>query len=138
MTAISRFSRTLSVLLSSGVPLLQALDIVKNIFNNRVLERAIEGVREEVAEGSSIAEPLRRTNLFPPMVVQMVSTGEQSGELEEMLLKISEAYDAETEAKVAGLTSLLGPVVIMIMGGLVFFIMISILIPIFQMNQLIH
>ena len=138
MTAVSRFARTLSTLLSSGIPLLTSFDIVKNIVNNRVLAHSIESARDNISEGASIADPLRQSGVFPPMVIHMIAVGERSGELEDMLNRVSEAYDREVETTITRLTSLLGPVVILIMAVIVLFITLSILIPIFQMSQLIH
>ncbi len=136
--AISRFTRTLSTLLNSGIPVLVSMDIVKNVVGNAVLSEAIDTAKNSISEGSSIAEPLRRSGLFPPIVTHMIMVGEKSGELEAMLVKVSEAYDNEVEATVSGLTALLEPVLILMMGGIVFFIMISVLLPILQMNQVLH
>ncbi|UCD84270.1 MAG: type II secretion system inner membrane protein GspF [Deltaproteobacteria bacterium] len=138
MVAISRFTKTLSTLLSGGIPILKSMDIVKNVVNNVPLAQAVEDARENISEGATIAEPLRRSKIFPPIVIHMVSVGERSGELEDMLMKVSESFDNEVETTVTGLTSLLEPLIIIFMGGIVFFIMISILLPIFQMNQLIR
>lgn len=138
MVAISRFTKTLSTLLAGGIPILKSMDIVRNVVNNVILAKAVEDARENIAEGATIAEPLRRSKMFPPIVIHMVSVGEQSGELEGMLMKVSESFDNEVETTVTGLTSLLEPIIIVLMGGVVFFIMISILLPIFQMNQLIR
>ncbi len=138
MTAVSRFTRTLSTLLGAGVPMLSALSIVAAVVNNRVLAGAIEAARERVAEGESLSEPLRRSGLFPPIVTHMVTVGERSGELELMLGKVADAYDDEVETKVAALTALLQPVMIILMGGVVLFIVLAILLPIFDMNTLIR
>ncbi len=137
MVAISRFTRTLSTLLASGVNVLMSLDIVRNIVGNRIIEDAITQARESISEGASIAEPLKRSGVFPPIVIHMVAIGEKSGELEGMLLKVAEAYDNEVESVITGLTAMLEPVMIIVMAGIVFFIMISILLPLFQMNQLV-
>lgn len=136
--ALSRFSRTLSTLLSSGVAMPTALEIVEAIVANVVLADAIEQARRSILEGATVADPLKRSGLFPPIVVQMISVGERSGEIEGMLLKVSETFDREVEASVGALTSLLGPVIILIMGAVIFFIMISVLLPIFEMNQIIR
>ncbi len=138
MVAISRFTKTLSTLLSGGIPILKSMDIVRNVVNNVLLAKAVDDARNNISEGATIAEPLRRSKMFPPIVIHMVSVGERSGELEDMLMKVSESFDNEVETTVAGLTSLLEPIIIVFMGGIVFFIMISILLPIFQMNQLIR
>ncbi len=136
MLAIARFSRTLSTLLKSGVPLLTSMDIVKAILTNTVLSGVIEQSREAIKEGQSIAAPLRRSGEFPPMVYHMVAIGERSGQLEEMLLNVANAYDAQVETRMTALTSLLEPVMIVAMGGVVAFIVMSILLPILQMNTM--
>ncbi len=138
LRAVSRFSRTLATLLKSGIPLLQALDIVKNIVNNVLLEKTIEEARELIAEGASIAEPLKRTGVFPPMVIRMISVGEQSGEMETMLEKIADTTDNEIETFVTALTSLLEPVIILLLAGMVLFIILSVLMPIFEINQIVR
>jgi general secretion pathway protein F len=134
MLAIARFSRTLSTLLKSGVPLLTSMDIVKAIVTNTILAGVIEQSRDAIKEGESIAAPLRRSGEFPPMVYHMVSIGERSGQLEEMLLNVANAYDAQVETRMSALTSLLEPVMIVAMGGVVAFIVMAILLPILQMN----
>ena len=136
MLAIARFSRTMSTLLKSGVPLLTSMDIVKAIITNTVLSGVIEQSREAIKEGESIAAPLRRSGEFPPMVYHMVAIGERSGQLEEMLLNVANAYDAQVETRMTALTSLLEPVMIVCMGGVVAFIVMSILLPILQMNTM--
>jgi len=136
--ALARFSRTLSTLLSSGIPLLASLDIVKNVVNNAVLSVAIENARNSIREGQSIAPPLRKSGLFPPLVLHMVAVGEKSGELEEMLSRAADAYDSEVEASVAAMTSILEPVMILVMGAIVLFIVLAILLPIFELNDLVH
>lgn len=134
--AISRFSRTLGTLLRSGVQLLPALDIVKNVVNNRVLSEAIDATQGSVREGESIAEPLRRSGQFPPMVIHMIAVGEKTGALENMLEKVADSYDAEVNTTVGNLTTLLEPLMILIMGGVVSFIVLSILLPILKMSDL--
>jgi general secretion pathway protein F len=135
MIAVSRFTRTLGTLLESGVPALTALDIVKSVVGNTVLADAIHKARENVREGESIADPLRRSGLFPPVVVQMVAVGERSGELEKMLLKISDSFDRTVETRITALMSLLEPVIILVMGLVVGFIVIAIMLPILQMSS---
>jgi general secretion pathway protein F len=137
MVAISRFTRTLATLLASGVPLLTALEIVQQVVGNKVLEEAIQGARGNIREGQSIAEPLKRSGLFPPLVTHMIAIGEKSGELEGMLQKVSEAYDNEVETVVTGMTSLLAPLMILGMGGVVLFIVLAILLPIFEVSQIV-
>jgi general secretion pathway protein F len=135
MIAVSRFTRTLGTLLHNGVPALTALDIVQSVVGNTVLANAINKARENVREGESIADPLRRSGLFPPVVIQMVAVGEKSGELEKMLLKISDSFDRTVETRITGLMSLLEPVIILIMGLIVGFIVIAIMLPILQMSS---
>ena len=134
--AIARFSRTLSTLLKSGVPLLTSLDIVKNIVGNTRLSAVIESSREAIKEGESIAAPLKRSGEFPPLVYHMVAIGERSGQLEEMLTNVANAYDAQVETKIGALTALLEPFMIVAMGVVVAFIVFSILMPILQINNL--
>jgi general secretion pathway protein F len=136
--ALARFARTLSTLLSSGIPLLQSLDIVKNVVGNSVLSQAIEDGRSSIREGQSIAPPLKKSGLFPSMLIHMIAVGEKSGELEQMLAKAAEAYDNEVESSVAALTSILEPVMILVMGGVVLFIVLAILLPIMNMQELVR
>ncbi|MHB8845619.1 MAG: type II secretion system inner membrane protein GspF [Nitrospirota bacterium] len=135
MIAVSRFTRTLGTLLQSGVPALTALDIVKSVVGNSVIAEAINKARESVREGESIADPLRRSGLFPPVVIQMVAVGEKSGELEKMLLRISDSFDRTVETRMTALMSLLEPVIILVMGLVVGFIVIAIMLPILQMSS---
>ncbi|OFX22368.1 MAG: type II secretion system protein GspF [Anaeromyxobacter sp. RBG_16_69_14] len=134
--AIARFSRTLATLLKSGVPLLSSLDIVKNIVGNVRLATVVDESREAIKEGESIAAPLKRSGEFPPLVYHMVAIGERSGQLEEMLTNVANAYDAQVETKIGALTSLLEPFMIVAMGVVVAFIVFSILMPILQINTL--
>jgi len=135
MIAVSRFSKTLSTLLGSGVALLSAMDIVKNILGNTVLIRVVEQARLNIREGESIAGPLRRSGEFPPMVTHMIAVGERTGELENMLSNVAEAYDQQISTRVQALTTLLEPLMIVIMGGGVGFIVFAILLPILRMNE---
>jgi len=136
--ALARFSRTLSTLLASGIPLLLALDIVKNVVSNSVLSHAIEEARSSIREGQSIAPPLKRSGLFPSMLTHMIAVGEKSGELEEMLTRAADSYDREVESSVTALTSVLEPMMILFGGGVVLFIVLAILLPIFELNQLVR
>lgn len=136
MVALSRFSLTLSTLLSSGVQLLQAMDIVKEVVQNVLLRDAIEQSMVNVREGESLAEPLRRSGYFPPVVIHMIKVGEKTGALEVMLEKISENYDSQVNTRVSTLTTLLEPIMIIVMGGIVSFIVLSILLPILKLNQI--
>jgi general secretion pathway protein F len=135
--ATTRFSRTLGTLLVSGIPVVRAMNIVKNIVNNRVIAEAIEDSQESIVEGQSIAAPLARSGVFPPMVTDMIAIGENTGQLEQMLIKVSDAYDNQIETTVTGLTSILEPFLILIMGGIVFFIVLAVLLPIFEMNRMV-
>lgn len=135
LVAVSRFANTLSTLLASGVPILQAMDIVKNVVSNMVLARVIETIRTNVSEGDSIAEPLRRSGQFPPLVSHMIAIGEKTGEVESMLKKVAETYDNQVDTRVATLTSLLEPVMIVIMSVVIGFIVFSIMLPIFNMSN---
>ncbi len=116
-TALSRFSTTLSMLLRAGVPILQALDIVMETVNNRVIGKAVEDVQASVREGESIARPLGKHSVFPPMVVQMIAVGEETGQVDTMLEKVAQFYDQEVEASVDALTSLIEPLLIAFIGA---------------------
>ena len=133
--AVSRFAVTLSTLLKSGIPALQALNIVKNILENEVLKRVIQEVHDRILEGADIATPLKKSGIFPPVVGYMVSIGEQSGQLEEVLDRISEAYDEEIELTVQKVTSLIEPVLIICLAVAVGFVIVSVLLPILQIGQ---
>jgi len=136
--AVARFSRTLGTLLESGVPLLASLEIVRNIVGNSLISDAIQQAGNDVREGQSLSAPLARSGLFPAISVEMISVGEQSGNLEPMLYRIAEAYEKEVESGITMLTSLLEPIMILVMGLAVGFIVVSILLPIFEMNQLVR
>ncbi|MGH7788540.1 MAG: type II secretion system inner membrane protein GspF [Candidatus Binatia bacterium] len=135
--ALARFARTLSTLLLGGIGLLQALDIVKHVVSNMVLANAIEDGRNSIREGHSVADPLKRSGLFPPLLVHMIAVGEKSGELESMLARAADSYDSEVESSVAALSSILEPILVIFMGGVVLFIVMAILLPIFQLNELV-
>jgi general secretion pathway protein F len=135
--ALARFARTLSTLLLGGIPLLQALDIVKHVVSNMVLSNAIEDGRNSIREGHSVADPLKKSGLFPPLLIHMIAVGEKSGELESMLARAADAYDGEVEASVSALSSIMEPVLVIFMGGVVLFIVMAILLPIFQLNDLV-
>ncbi len=134
---VARFARTLGTLLASGVSLLVSLEIVKNVVSNAVLAEAIEDTRESIRQGEEIAPPLKRSGEFPPMVTHMIAIGEKSGQLEGMLHRIANAYEHRVDMKLKTLTSSLEPLMILIMGGAVGFIVFSILKPILEMNTLI-
>jgi general secretion pathway protein F len=138
MVAISRLTSTLATMLASGVQLLDAMDVAKRVMNNRVLEHAVEGARQNIREGETIAEPLKRSGEFPALVTHMIAVGERSGEMEEMLRRIGHIYDGEVDRVITRFTSLLEPIMILIMGVLVFFIVVAILLPIFEMGQMVR
>ncbi|CAN5265512.1 type II secretion system inner membrane protein GspF [soil metagenome] len=135
MLAVARFSRTLSTLLSSGVPLLKAMEIVKNVLDNAKLEKVIETATGSIREGESIAAPLKRSGDFPPIVTHMIAVGEKSGQLENMLENVAKAYDIQVDTRVQALTSLMEPLIIVFLGGAVGFIAFSILMPLIQMSD---
>lgn len=138
MIAVSRFTRTLATLLSSGVPLLKAMDIVKNVLGNKVLENVVTEAAVSIKEGESIAEPLKRSGKFPPMVTHMIAIGERAGELEGMLEAVAASYDNNIDARVAVLTSLLEPMMIAVMGGASGGIAFAILMPLLQLNEFVQ
>lgn len=133
MIAVSRFTRTLSTLLSGGVPMLNALDIVRSVVDNEVLAKAVDGARDNIREGESIAGPLKKSEQFPPIVIHMVAIGEKTGELEKMLNQVADTYDFQVKNQVNGLTALLTPVMLVLMGGVIGFIVISVLVPMMDM-----
>lgn len=135
--AVARFVRTLGTLLEAGVPLLDALEITAATTGNRVLERAVLGVRPSIARGDSIASPLERTGVFPPMVTRMIHVGESSGTLDSMLLKIADFYDSEVESSVAGLLKLVEPALVVGLGLVIGGMIIAIYLPIFQLTTTI-
>jgi type IV pilus assembly protein PilC len=128
-SAISRFSRTLGTLVTSGVPILQALNITRDTAGNAVIARAISQVHDSVKEGESIVQPLEASGAFPPMVISMIDVGEETGQLPEMLLKIAEVYDDEVDNSVAGLTSMLEPIMIVMLALVVGTIVIALFMP---------
>jgi type IV pilus assembly protein PilC len=136
--AISRFCRTLGTLLQSGVPIMQALEIVGKASGNEVVAEVVSKVRDSVREGESIAVPLQLSGMFPPLVTQMVSVGEETGNLDGMLSKIADFYDTEVDYMLSSLTSLLEPLMILGMGFVVGFIVISVFLPLYQIIGNIH
>ncbi len=138
MVAVARFSRTLATLLSSGVPVLTAMDITRNVLGNTELMRVVEDARESVREGEGIAKPLRQGDRFPPIVTHMIAVGERTGQLEEMLIHVADAYDQQIEVRVGALTSILEPLLIVVMGAVVGGIAFAILMPLLQLNEMIQ
>jgi len=132
-TVMARFTGTLSSLLAAGVPLLQALDTVASTVDNVIIEREITKIEDRVRRGETLSKPMEESGLFTPMVVQMVAVGEETGELEEMLKKVSEFYEEEVDRAVGQLTSLIEPLLIIFVGGIIGFIVISLYLPIFYM-----
>ena len=137
MIAISRFARTLGTLLASGVPLLTAMEIVKNILGNSRLVDVVEEARVDIREGENIAEPLKRSGEFPPLVTHMISVGEQSGQLEQMLDNVAISYDQQVDQRIQALTTLLEPLMIVIMGVGVAFVVFAVMLPLLQLNQMV-
>lgn len=136
MVAVSRFCRTLSTLLDSGVPILTAVNIVKAVVDNDIIAEAVESAGENIREGQSIAVPLKESGQFPPLVTHMIAIGEKTGELEPMLGKVADAYDTQVENMVGAMTSLLEPLMILTMGGIVTMVALSILLPMMQMSSM--
>ncbi|MCL2012783.1 MAG: type II secretion system inner membrane protein GspF [Cystobacterineae bacterium] len=138
MVTVARFARTLSTLLKSGVPVLNALEIVQNVIPNSVISNVIKDVRESVREGESISAPLKRSGHFPPLVFHMIAVGERSGKLEEMLLSIAESYEQQSDIRIGSLTSILEPIIILAMGGVVFFVAVAVLQAMYALNTLVR
>jgi general secretion pathway protein F len=138
MIAVARFTRTLATLLSSGVSLLTALDIARNVLGNTDLMKVVEDARASIREGESISAPLKRSGKFPPIVIHMIAIGERSGELESMLHHVATAYDNQVSVRLQALTSLLEPVMIVIMGTINGGITLSILMPLMQINDFVQ
>jgi type IV pilus assembly protein PilC len=130
---VARFTRTLGTLIASGVPIMQSLEVVAKAIDNVVIGEAVDAVRSSIREGQTIAIPLQFSGVFPPMVVQMAKVGEETGALEQMLQKVADFYDVEVESMVAGLTSMLEPILIIFMGVIVGAMVISLYLPIFQL-----
>ena len=136
--AVSKFSRTLSTLVKSGVPILSSLEIVGKTAGNKIIENAIKKVHSSIKEGENIAEPLSKSKVFPSMVVRMVAVGEQTGELEKMLSKIADFYDEQVDAAVSGLTSLMEPLIIAFLGIVIGTVVICMFLPIFKISSIIN
>ena len=135
--AIARFARTLATLTKSGVPILNALEIVAKTAGNMVIERVVLRARASIKDGENIADPLAHSKVFPPMVTRMISVGEKTGELERMLSKISEFYENEVDTAVTGLTSLIEPLIIVFLGIVIGGVVIALFLPIFKLSQLV-
>jgi len=135
--SVARFTRTLGTLISSGVPILSGLEITARTAGNRVLSDAIMSARASIREGETVAQPLKASNVFPPMVVQMISVGEQTGALDEMLNKIAVFYEAEVDQAVENLTSVIEPVMIVLLGGIVGGMVIAMYLPMFKLINVV-
>ncbi len=136
--AVAKFTRTLGTLVSSGVPILEGLEITAKTAGNKMIERSVIRVKDAVQEGKTLAEPLTAEKVFPSMVTQMISVGESAGALDSMLSKIADFYDDEVDAAVAGLTSMIEPLMMVFLGGAVGFIVVAMYMPIFKIMQLVH
>jgi general secretion pathway protein F len=136
MVAVSRFTRTLATLLTGGVPMLTAMQIVRNVVDNDIIADAIDEARGNISEGESIAAPLKRSNQFPPIVIHMISIGEKTGELENMLIRVSEAFEFQVKNKIETLTGLMGPMVLIIMGLVIGIIVFAVMVPMFELTNL--
>ncbi len=135
--AVAKFTRTFGTMVSSGVPILEAMDIVARSAGNKVVEKAIFNARGSIAQGRTISEPLAESRVFPPMVTQMIGVGEASGELDTMLNKIADFYDEDVDAAVNTLTSMMEPIMMVVLGGIVGGLVISMYLPIFKMGEAI-
>jgi general secretion pathway protein F len=135
--AIGRFCRTFGTMLASGVPLLRAMEISREILGNTTLMKVIDTAKDKIAQGESIAVTLKKSGQFPSVVTHMIAVGERAGQLEQMLMNVADAFDSDTDTKLSRLTALLEPIMIVLMGGTVAFIVFSILMPIMDMNPTI-
>mgnify|MGYP003694269675 FL=1 len=136
-TSIARFARTLGTLVSSGVPILDALTITGRTAGNKIIEEAIYATRSSISEGKTIAEPLIASKVFPPMVCQMIAVGETTGALDQMLQKIADFYEDEVDNAVANLTASMEPMVILLLGGLIGGLVVSMYLPIFKLGSVL-
>jgi len=136
--AVARFARTLGTLITSGVPILQALKITKETIGNEIIQDAIDKVHESIKEGDTIAAPLDSTKVFPAMVVNMIDVGEETGSLDQMLIKVADIYDQEVEVAVEAMLTLMEPLIIVCLGGVIGFIVVSLYLPIFTLGDQIN
>ncbi|MBI4238566.1 MAG: type II secretion system inner membrane protein GspF [Deltaproteobacteria bacterium] len=135
LTTVARVTRTLGTLLAGGVAMLTAIDIVRNIVGNTILKQVLETTRDAVKEGSSLAEPLKRSGFFPPLSTHMIAIGEKTGELEKMLERVADTYDTQVDNALGRLMSLIEPLMLVVMGGMVGFIVVSVMYPMLQASQ---
>jgi len=133
--AVAKFTRTLGTMISSGVPIMDGLDITSKTAGNVIVENAIRAVRTAISEGRSMSEPLEQTGIFPGMVVQMIAVGEATGAMDQMLSKIADFYDEEVDTAVEALTSALEPMLMVFLGGVIGFVVVAMYLPIFKMAQ---
>jgi len=136
-SAVSRFALTFATLLESGLPVLECVAVVKRVVNNQLIANVLDDVQRKIAEGADIATPMKQSKVFPPVVGYMIAVGEESGRLEELLKRISQAYDEEIEIAAQRLTSLLEPIMIVVMALIVGFIVLSILLPILELGKIV-
>ena len=134
--AISRFCRTMGTMLKAGVPMLKVLETSKAVLGNAVLMKIVEEAKRAITEGESLAVTLKRSGEFPPSVTHMIAVGEKSGALEDMLLRVADSYESEVETKLDNLTGMLEPIMLVVMGGSVAFVVFSILMPMMEMQKL--
>ena len=132
---LARLTRTLGALMKSGLPVITAMEITQRVIQNSLIAEAMSDIRDSVHKGDNIADAVRTTGLFPPVVYHLIATGQMSGNIEDGLIDIAEMYDTEVETAVRTLTSLLEPIILLVMGGVVAFIVLAILLPIFEINQ---
>ena len=135
--AVAKFSRTLGTLIKSGVPILQGLETVAQTAGNRVIEEAINNSQKSIKEGGRISDPLKKSGIFPPMVIQMISVGEETGSLDNMLTKIADFYDTEVDTAVKGLTSMLEPIIMIVLGVVIGTIVIAMFMPMFGLGEMV-
>ena len=138
MLSVARFARTLATLLAAACRCSRRWISCKNVLGNALLEKVVEDASGSIREGESIAEPLKRSGQFPPIVTHMIAVGEKSGQLEQMLESVADSYDAQVDVNVQALTSMLEPLIIVVMGGAVGFIAFSIMMPLIQMNDFVQ
>lgn len=136
MVAVARFSRTLATLLNGGVPMLNALQIVRNVVDNQIIAKAVDDARSNISEGETIAGPLKKSGQFPPMMIHMVNVGEKTGELENMLIQVADTNDFQVKSMIDSLTGLMGPAVLILMGFAIGIIVFAIMVPMFEMTNL--
>lgn len=134
--AVAKFARTLGTLIKSGVPIMEALETVGKTSGNLVVERAINNARESIREGKTLTQPLRDSNVFPPMVTQMINVGEETGALDSMLSKIADFYEDEVDVAVEGLTSIIEPLLIVFLGITLGFIVVAMFMPMFELGNI--